>query len=73
VVDRVFPDDAVQNRVLYIILLSFLGAALLLILGAVVVFVLNGNDIPEGFLTIGATIVGGFLGVLVATPTKKVQ
>jgi hypothetical protein len=65
------PPDSGEDPILYRVLIWGLVGCVGLTILAIFVLALLGRTIPEGLIAIGASCVGGLVGLLVPSPAVK--
>jgi hypothetical protein len=66
--------EITSDPLVYRMVVGVLGALVLIVaLGAIVLVMFNGKDVPQGILALGSAAVGGLVGLLVPSPVEKIQ
>jgi len=69
---QVTPEQFPSDPWIYRIVVGILGLVTLsVVIGALVLTMSSGKDIPQGILALGSAAVGGLVGLLVPSPVGR--
>jgi hypothetical protein len=70
--EQVAPEQFPSDPWIYRSIVGILGLiSLMVVIGALVLMMSSGKDIPQGILALGSAAVGGLVGVLVPSPVGR--